>query len=260
MDVCASRDLLPIMDTAYQGFASGCPVTDGYAVRAAVAAGCNPMVCQSFAKNMGLYGVPRLLSLLPLYLRLLSLLPLFALRGADLMRLHRWLPRIGERVGCLNVVCGTANEAEAVISRIKQEVIRPNYSSPPLHGARIAARVMTKPELRDLWAQDLQLMSQRILRLRGELRSALVQAGAACPAGSSEPWAHITDQIGMFAYTGLSAAAVDVLRIEHGVYLTRDGRLSLVSERFAYIIDTCDAGIALCHLHMLFRAGWFANG
>ena len=56
MAICADREHVPIMDTAYQGFATGCPETDGYAVRAAVAAGCNPLVCQSFAKNMGLYG------------------------------------------------------------------------------------------------------------------------------------------------------------------------------------------------------------
>ena len=34
-------------------------------------------------------------------------------------------------------------------------------------------------------------------------------------------------QIGMFAFTGLSAEEVDALAAEHNVYCTRDGRFSM---------------------------------
>lgn len=45
--------------------------------------------------------------------------------------------------------------------------------------------------------------------------------------GSKKSWDHITSQIGMFCYTGLSPEQVDRLRHEFSVYLTRDGRISI---------------------------------
>ena len=47
----------------------------------------------------------------------------------------------GERVGALHMVCKSQEEAAALLSNIKQRVIRPVYSSPPLHGALLAATV-----------------------------------------------------------------------------------------------------------------------
>lgn len=46
-------------------------------------------------------------------------------------------------------------------------------------------------------------------------------------AGSTLDWAHITDQIGMFAFTGLTAPQVEKLIAEHAVFMTKDGRISL---------------------------------
>ena len=46
------------------------------------------------------------------------------------------------------------------------------------------------------------------------------------PAGGGD-WSHVDSQIGMFAFTGLSAAQVDRLREVHNIYLTRDGRASI---------------------------------
>ena len=51
-----SKKLFPFFDMAYQGFASGDCDRDAMAVREFVADGHTPLVCQSFAKNMGLYG------------------------------------------------------------------------------------------------------------------------------------------------------------------------------------------------------------
>lgn len=50
------KKLYPFFDMAYQGFASGCPDTDAFAVRKFLEDGHNIMLAQSFAKNMGLYG------------------------------------------------------------------------------------------------------------------------------------------------------------------------------------------------------------
>lgn len=45
-------------------------------------------------------------------------------------------------------------------------------------------------------------------------------------AGSKLSWRHITDQIGMFAFTGMTPEQVDKL-YERSIYLTRNGRISM---------------------------------
>ena len=54
-DLFLAKELVPLFDAAYQGYASGNPDVDAAAVRAFEKAGALPLVCQSFAKNMGLY-------------------------------------------------------------------------------------------------------------------------------------------------------------------------------------------------------------
>ncbi|KAK6037953.1 hypothetical protein COOONC_24542 [Cooperia oncophora] len=64
-------------------------------------------------------------------------------------------------------------------------------------------------------------MSSRIRQMREALRSHLEKLGT---PGS---WSHITQQIGMFSYTGLNAAQVDHLVKKHKVFLLKDGRISV---------------------------------
>jgi aspartate/tyrosine/aromatic aminotransferase len=157
-------------------------------VRCFEAAGVLPIVCQSYAKSMGLYG---------------------------------------ERVGAVNFVTASAAEAAAVLSNVKQRVVRPVYSSPPLHGARLASLVLGDPALAAAWRAELLVMAGRVRRMRAELAAALVRLGAPAPDGGR--WEHLTAQIGMFAYTGLSAQHVDALRERYHVYMTRDGRACMAA-------------------------------
>ena len=46
-------------------------------------------------------------------------------------------------------------------------------------------------------------------------------------AGSTLNWSHVTDQIGMFAFTGMSAEQVGALRADDAIYMTLDGRISI---------------------------------
>lgn len=48
-------------------------------------------------------------------------------------------------------------------------------------------------------------------------------------SGSSRDWSHVTDQIGMFCYTGMNLEQVEKLKAEHAIYMTKDGRVSVVS-------------------------------
>ncbi|KAK0634294.1 pyridoxal phosphate-dependent transferase [Bombardia bombarda] len=168
-------------DMAYQGFASGNIHTDAFAVRHFVAEGHNITLSQSFAKNMGLYG---------------------------------------ERIGAFSVVCADAEERKRVDSQVKI-LVRPMYSNPPIHGARIAAEILNTPALYDQWLIEVKGMADRIITMRALLKDNLEKLG------SKHDWSHITSQIGMFAYTGLTPEQMDQLAKEHSVYATRDGRISV---------------------------------
>lgn len=64
-------------------------------------------------------------------------------------------------------------------------------------------------------------MADRIGTMRGLLTDALVDLG------STRDWSHLTSQIGMFAFTGLSTAQCKELIDTHHIYLTQDGRFSM---------------------------------
>ena len=82
----------------------------------------------------------------------------------------------GERAGAFTVVCADKEEAARVESQIKI-IVRPLYSNPPRHGARIAAEVMTNPELRAEWLVDVKTMADRIITMRTQLREGLANNG-----------------------------------------------------------------------------------
>ena len=52
----------------------------------------------------------------------------------------------GHRVGCLHIVTPDQSSASKVLSQLKI-IIRGNYSSPPLYGARIAERIINNDAL-----------------------------------------------------------------------------------------------------------------
>ena len=110
-------------------------------------------------------------------------------------------------------------------TQVKQRVIRPVYSSPPLHGALLASTVLADDALFEQWRTELQQMAGRVRRMRQLLVAELRRVGAPSPSGGD--WSHITSQIGMFAFTGLQPSQVDRLREKWHVYLTRDGRMSV---------------------------------
>lgn len=128
----------------------------------------------------------------------------------------------GERVGALSVVCASKDEAGRVLSQIKR-VIRSNYSNPPTHGAQIVAAVLSSPELRAQWEQELAGMRDRIRAMRSTLVDKLAAAGV------KGDLSYITRQKGMFSYSGLSAAQMERLRTEFGVYGVSTGRICVAA-------------------------------
>jgi aromatic-amino-acid transaminase len=128
----------------------------------------------------------------------------------------------GERVGALSVLCADKAEADRVLSQLKI-MVRTNYSNPPIHGGAVVAAVLTNPELRALWEKELGEMRVRIKAMRQQLVDGLKAAGVKQDMG------FITDQIGMFSYSGLTKDQMVRLRSEFGVYGTDTGRMCVAA-------------------------------
>jgi aspartate aminotransferase len=95
------------------------------------------------------------------------------------------------------------------------------YSNPPRHGARIVTTILSDPKLTQDFIDQCKGMADRIDEMRTALRSKLEDSG------SNRSWEHITKQIGMFAYSGMSKDEVMSMREKHHIYCTADGRISM---------------------------------
>jgi len=100
-------------------------------------------------------------------------------------------------------------------------LVRRMYSSPPINGSRIVTELLSDPQLKQMWLQDVKGMADRIISMRSMLKEGLAKEG------STKDWSHITDQIGMFCYTGMNQQQVEKIISDHSVYLTKDGRISV---------------------------------
>lgn len=124
----------------------------------------------------------------------------------------------GERVGGLSVVCTTADEADRVLGQLKLAVRR-SYSNPPTTGAQIVATVLGDPALRALWEAEVAEMRVRMKAMREALAAEVQKLSNEIDVG------FITQQRGMFSYTGLNKAQVVQMRDTDGVYLVESGRM-----------------------------------
>ena len=127
----------------------------------------------------------------------------------------------GERCGLLSFVTDSRDEHARVDSQLKITV-RPMYSNPPIHGARIAETILGNHTLYSEWLHEVKGMADRIKSMRATLKTLLYEEH-----GSKHNWDHITNQIGMFAFLGITPEQVNKLVNEHHVYLTQDGRISV---------------------------------
>nr|CRX78991.1 hypothetical protein ls5930a1_00069 [Leucosporidium scottii] len=211
-EIMKEKEHFPLFDSAYQGFATGSVDADAFAPRHFVEQGHQIALCQSFAKNMGLYG---------------------------------------ERIGAFSVVCESAEEKARVDSQIKIEKgklmrwwirtasfvpstptlpstalasLEP-FSPTPLSTSSVSLplplRCFKLTTLRTNRLKEVKGMADRIITMRTTLYDLLQELG------SKKEWGHIKSQIGMFCFTGLTPEQVAKLASDHHVYLTKDGRISV---------------------------------
>lgn len=129
VSILKERDLFPVFDIAYQGFASGSVDEDAFVIRHAYKAGIEFMVCQSFSKNMGLYS---------------------------------------ERAGCLHVVVNDRDNVANVTSQLTN-LARVEISFAPAFGARVATIVQDDPAILEQWKKDVADVCSRIKTVRQQV-------------------------------------------------------------------------------------------
>jgi len=130
----------------------------------------------------------------------------------------------GERAGCFHFITGPGSDAQDAVKRIGSQLAilqRSEISNPPAYGARIASTILNDDELFALWEDNLREMSGRIIDMRKALKGHLEKLDT--PGN----WDHITNQIGMFSFTGLTEKQVLKIREDAHVYMTKNGRISM---------------------------------
>ncbi|KAJ1664965.1 Aspartate aminotransferase, cytoplasmic [Coemansia sp. RSA 1646] len=148
---------------------------------------------------------------------------LFVSRGFELLVAESFAKNMGlygERTGCLHAVTKSSDLIPMVSSQLNR-LSRATVSTAAAYGAKVAGTVLQDPELYSEWLGNMTEMSSRIKTMRDALRDKLVALGT---PGS---WDHVSNQIGMFSFTGLSKAQVAALREKYHMYLTEDGRISV---------------------------------
>ncbi|KAL4068027.1 pyridoxal phosphate-dependent transferase [Scleroderma yunnanense] len=134
-EILLSKKHFAFFDSAYQGFASGDLDHDAWAARYFAEKGVPMLICQSFAKNAGLYG---------------------------------------ERVGALHIIASTAEAATRIKSQLSV-LQRSEISNPPAHGARLMSLILNNQELFVEWNRDIKTMAHRIISMREELYRLLTE-------------------------------------------------------------------------------------
>ena len=136
LEVIKKKKLFIFFDCAYQGFVSGDPEVDAFAVRLFAQQGMEMVVACSFSKNFGLYG---------------------------------------ERTGALHVVSSNQKSLKSCASQLRA-ISRVLYSTCPSFGARIVATVLNNPESKAQWQSECWMMANRLNEVRKDLHDQLTAA------------------------------------------------------------------------------------
>ena len=190
----ADRQLLPLVDFAYQGFGDGLR-EDAAGLLKLCESSKELLIASSFSKNFSLYN---------------------------------------ERVGALTLIAETKESAQAALSHIKI-CVRTNYSNPPAHGAGLVTLVLSDKELKQAWEREVAQMRDRINGMRRRFADRLTEVGV------SRDFSFITEQRGMFSFSGLSKTQVHRLRDDFSIYAVDSGRINVATMTDQNLDLLCEA-------------------
>ena len=125
-----------------------------------------------------------------------------------------------ERVGGLFALTDSKDSALKVVSQLKV-IIRRTYSNPPLHGSAIVTEILSNPQLKKEWGEELSAMRVRISKMRARFCQSLIEKSL------KRDFRFLMNKSGMFCFTGLDKRETGRLKDEFGIYMTQDGRMNL---------------------------------
>lgn len=162
---------------------------------------------------------------------------LFCDSGIDMMICNSFsksMSLYNERVGGLTV-CGRNRETtQNVLTNVKR-CVRGNYSNPPKAGASLVAEVLGDDHLRSMWVTELAEIHDRIVNMRCSFSERMAELVP------DKDFSFASAQRGMFSFTGLSPEQVEMLRVEHSIYLVGSGRINLAGLSSNNIDRVCQA-------------------
>jgi len=179
-DVIVERELVPFIDSAYQGFATGIE-EDAFPIRHMAERVPEMIVCTSCSKNFGLYR---------------------------------------DRVGTLSLLAPDAETAR-VLGSNANNYVRTLYSVPPDHGAAVVSIILGDAALRAEWEAEVAAMRERLHGMSELLHEALL---AKAP---DHDFSHLVRTNGMFCFLGITAAQVEKIKRDFGVYMVNSSRINV---------------------------------
>lgn len=139
-----------------------------------------------------------------------------------------------ERTGALTLVARDALGADKAFSQLKTR-IRTNYSNPPAHGGLVVKTVLEDAALRAQWEADVATMRERINTMRYRFVETLAAKGV------QQDFSFITQQRGMFSFSGLTKDQVEKLKADYSIYMVGSGRINVAGMTEDNLDRLCDA-------------------
>lgn len=168
----------------------------------------------------------------------------FALDGHEMMVTYSFSKNFGlygERVGLLLIIANEQERTGPIGSQVRA-LIRGNYSTPPLQGARIVKTILQSKELKQAWKDELKTMCTRLQDMRQTLYKTLILYEI------DRDFSTILEQKGLFSFIGLTPSQVDRLREEYAIYMPPNGRINLAGLNHANVEYVAKALIAVMRL------------
>ncbi|KAL8788362.1 MAG: hypothetical protein Q9213_001759 [Squamulea squamosa] len=120
----------------------------------------------------------------------------------------------GERVGHLCITAPSEDVQRKMEDQMKL-LARAETGAQPRFGARVVSTILTDGELRRVWETDLREIAKQLDDRRERLKRNLEDLGV------SGNWSYITEQKGMFLYTGFTAEQVSGLNSSNIAHVAR---------------------------------------
>lgn len=125
-----------------------------------------------------------------------------------------------DRVACAFLISSSRQEAEQGQIQLAA-MARPMHWVPPQNGAEIVKHILSTPELKTMWMDELNEMNKRLTKLRENLSEALrIEIG-------TTTYDFIAKNSGLFSMLPATPEQMEQLRNDHAVYGLDDGRLNI---------------------------------